>query len=212
MNELTHKQDHDDIDLLLPWYVNDTLDPADHERVASHVADCSECRDSVALLTDVQAAVVRNKATPIVPQPRVNELLESIDTDHSVSYPDRRQWTSFTAAAAITLLAIATLIITNPEPVQYETATSTQSAASMDYVLRIQFESRTSQNERDRVLQDIGARDISGSFAEGSYRVIVQLSAASLEELNRYTGNLESLPEVETVSIVALQLPVNMEQ
>ena len=82
----------------------------------------------------------------------------------------------------------------------------------MDYVLRIQFEARTSQNERDRVLQDIGARDISGSFDEGSYRVIVQLSAASLEELERYTGNLESLPEVATVSVVALQLPVNAEQ
>ncbi len=65
--------DHDEIDLLLPWYVNDTLDATEHDRVAKHVVSCAKCQESVSLLTDVQAAVVTNKATPIVPQPRVND-------------------------------------------------------------------------------------------------------------------------------------------
>jgi len=93
-------------------------------------------------------------------------------------------------------------------PQQFETATAHQGDVSMDYVLTIQFESGTSQTDRDRVLQDIGARDVSGGSDEGSYRVIVQLSAASLEELDSYTGNLESLSEVSSVSVVALQLPM----
>jgi hypothetical protein len=216
MNEMSQTQHHDEVDLLLPWYVNDTLDPAEHDRVANHVAACAECQESVALLTDVQAAVVRNKATPIVPQPRVDELLDSIDSNRSPSLPDRQQLMSFMAAAAVTLLLVATLVITNPDDNTdtaqvYETATSTQDGASMDYVLRIQFTSGISQKERDQVLQDIGARDISGSIDEGSYRVIVHLPAASLEELDGYTGSLESLPEVSSVSVVALQLPVNKE-
>ncbi len=82
----------------------------------------------------------------------------------------------------------------------------------MDYVLSIQFESGTSPTDRDRVLQDIGARDVSGGSNEGSYRVIVQLSAASLEELDRYTGDLESLSEIRSVSVIALQLPVKPQQ
>jgi len=82
----------------------------------------------------------------------------------------------------------------------------------MDYVLSIQFESGTTPTDRDRVLQDIGARDVSGASEEGSYRVIVQLSTTSLEELDRYTGDLESLPEVISVSVVALQLPMKVEQ
>ena len=91
---------------------------------------------------------------------------------------------------------------------RFETATSSQDSALMDYVLSIQFESGTSPADRDRILQDIGARDVSGGSDEGSYRVIVQLSAASLEELDSYTGDLESLSEVRSVAVVALQLPL----
>ena len=89
MTENSQMQDHDEIDLLLPWFVNETLDPVEHDRVIAHLATCSICQDSVALLTDVQAAVVRHKATPIVPQPRVNELLDSIGTTDSTNNRDQ---------------------------------------------------------------------------------------------------------------------------
>ncbi len=213
MTDNRQLHNHDEIDLLLPWYVNNTLEPAEHDRVTRHVTTCSECRENVSLLTEIQTAVVRNKATPIVPQPRIDELLDSISTSNPLRRIDRRQSKIFFAAAAVTLLLIATLILSNQEdrsgvPRRFETATSSQDSASMDYVLTIQFESGTSPVDRDRILQDIGARDVSGGSDEGSYRVIVQLSAASLEELDSYTGDLESLSEVRFVAVVALQLPV----
>ena len=214
MTDNRQLHDHDAIDLLLPWYVNDTLEPAEHDRISIHVAICAECRENVSLLAEVQSAVVRNEATPIVPQPRVDALLESISAGNPSYHRDRQQWKTFLAAAAVTLLLIATLIFSNQEdrsesPQRFETATSSQAGASMDYVLTIQFESGTSLAERERVLQDIGARDISGGSIEGSFRVIVQLSAASLEELDRYTGDLESLSEINSVVVVALQLPMS---
>ena len=213
MSDKRQLHDHDEIDLLLPWYVNHTLEPAEHDRVTRHMNACAECRESVSLLTEIQTAVVRNKATPIVPQPRIDELLDSISTSNPLRRLDRRQSKIFFAAAAVTLLLIATLILNNQEdrsgiPQRFETATSSQDSASMDYVLTIQFESGTSPVDRDRILQDIGARDVSGGSDEGAYRVIVQLSAASLEELDSYTGDLESLSEVRSVAVVALQLPV----
>lgn len=217
MNENRQMHEHEEFDLLLPWYVNATLDPVEHERVAAHVASCAECQESVSLLTEVQAAVIRNKATPIVPRPRVNDLLNSIDTSTPLRRLAWRQSKTYIAAAAVTLLLVATLMIINPDtqydtPTEFETATSSQGGTSMDYVLSIQFGEETSETERDRVLQDIGARDVSGGSAEGAYRVIVQLSATSLEELNRYTDSLESLPEVASVQVVALQLPMKAEQ
>ncbi len=217
MSNSRQTHDHDEIDLLLPCDVNDTLEPAEHDRVARHVATCAECRESVSLLAEIQSAVVRNKATPIVPQPRIDELLDSISTSNPLRRIDRRQSKIFFAAAAVTLLLIATLILSNQEdrsgiPQRFETATSSQDSASMDYVLTIQFESGTSPADRDRILQDIGARDVSGGRDEGSYRVIVQLLAASLEELDSYTGDLESLSEVRSVVVVALQLPVRPQQ
>ncbi len=217
MNDNRLMHEHEQVDLLLPWYVNDTLDPAEHDRVAMHVATCPQCQESIVLLDEVQAAVVRNKATPIVPRPRVNELLESINTSSPLRRLGSRQSNTYLAAAAVTLLLLATLLIINPdtpqgEPAEFETATSSQAGTSMDYVLTIQFGEQISEAERNRVLQDIGARDISGGSAEGSYRVIVQLSAASLEELNRYTNSVESLPEVASVEVVALQLPVKTDK
>ena len=217
MTDNRQLHNHDEIDLLLPWYVNDTLERAEHDRITEHVATCAECQESVSLLAEVQAAVVRNKATPMVPQPRVNELLDSISADNSLRHRDRQQSRTFFAAAAVTLLLIATLIFSNQEdrsgiPQQFETATSSQDGASMDYVLTIQFEPGTSPTDRDRVLQDIGARDVSGGSNEGAYRVVVHLSAGSLEELDRYIGTLESLSEVSSVDVVALQLPMRTQQ
>ena len=217
MTENTQMQDHDEIDLLLPWFVNETLDPIEHDRVATHLAICSICQDSVALLTDVQAAVVRHKATPIVPQPRVNELIDSIATEGPTTDRDQGYSRVFLAAAGITALLIATLLLTNGQDATevsqtYETATSTSGNAAMDYVLSIQFEPGTSTADREQILQDIDARDVSGGSDIGAFRVIVQLPAASLDELDRYTENLEALPAVSSVSVVALQIPMRPQQ
>lgn len=217
MTDSRQTQKHEEIDLLLPWYVNDTLEPVDHDRVAKHVATCTECQESVSLLAEVQAAVLKDKATPIVPQPRVDQLLASIGRDSRSGHGGRQQLRTYLAAAAVTLLLIATLLLTNPDGDrgilrQYETATSHKNGTTMDYVLAIQFEPDTSPTDRDRVMQDIGARDVSGGSDEGSYRVIVQLSASSLEELASYTENLQSLPEISSVSVTALQLPMRPQQ
>jgi len=208
---------HDEINLLLPWYVNESLGPIEHDRVTKHMAGCTACQENAALLVAVQAAVVRNKATPIVPQPPVNQLLDMISAKSPIANTGWQQSKTAFTAAVVTLVLIATLILTNQDdrtevPQLFETATSDLDGASMDYVLRLQFESGTSAADRDRVLQDIEARDVSGGAAEGSYRVIVRLSAASLEELGRYTDGLESLTEVRSVSVVALQLPVQSGQ
>ncbi|MCI0516223.1 MAG: hypothetical protein L0Y45_00155, partial [Woeseiaceae bacterium] len=119
------------------------------------------------------------------------------------------------AAAAITL--IGAFFLLNPAdrsgvPREFETATSAADGRAMDYVLSIRFSANAARSDRERVLEQIGARDVSRGNAEGSYRVIVQLSAASLEDLERYTGKLESMPEVESASVVALQLPMRSDQ
>ena len=217
MSENMQKLDHVEIDLLLPWYVNDTLEPAEHDRVAAHITTCATCQENVSLLSGIQSAVVRNKATPIVPQPQVDDFLNTIDAGTPSHQRNWRQPRSMIAAAVAALLLMTAVILSNRDdltatPQIFETATSMQQAAAMDYVLSIQFEPGTLAAERARVLQDIQARDISGGIDEGAYRVIVQLPAASLEELERHTSVLESMPEIRSVNVVALQLPVSPRQ
>ncbi len=217
MAENKQELDHVEIDLLLPWYVNDTLDPAEHDRVAAHITTCATCQENVSLLSGIQSAVVRNKATPIVPQPRVDDFLNTIDAGTPSHQRDWRQPRLIVAAAVAMLLLMTAVILSNQDdltatPQIFDTATSMQQAAAMNYVLSIQFEPGTLATARARVLQDIQARDISGGIDEGAYRVIVQLPAASLEELERHTSVLESMPEIRSVNVVALQLPVSPRQ
>jgi len=217
MSEKMQMQHHHEIELLLPWYVNGTLEPAERDRVAEHIDDCEKCHDSVRLLTDVQSAVLRNKATPMVPLPAVNKLLDSIDAKSSSRHRDwRRPQVMFAAALAASVLIIVVIFSfqdeSPPAPKIFETATSVQSAAAMDYVLNIQFESGTSATAHQQVLNDIAAQDISAGVDELSYRVVVRVPAASLEELERYTSDLEAMPAIKAVEVVALQLPVSPRQ
>lgn len=216
MADENHTQAHQEIDLLLPWYVNDTLEPGEHDRVAKHVASCAACRQNVAMLAEVRESVVRNKATPIVPRPRVDDLMGAVDARRRSVRLDGRQGRTLAAAAAITAVLIGVPLLpdrgeTPYVPRQFETATSTRDAPAMDYVLDIRFSAGTLQMDRDRFFQDVGARDVSGSD-EGPYRVTVRLSAVSLEDLERFTNGLESVPGVESVSVLALQLPMKSEQ
>ena len=211
-----YTHDHHEIDLLLPWYVNQTLDRREHERIARHVATCNACRESVSLLEEVQQTVIRNKSTPIVPQPRVDDLIDAIETKQSNhNFYGQRSWNLIVAFAA-TVVLVGTLFLINQGGnsrirQEFETATSTLAGPAMDYVLNIRFEPRVGKSDRDKVLMSIGARDVSRDAA-GSYRVIVQLTAESLEDLNVYIDNLVSLPEVESANVIALQLPVKTEQ
>ena len=185
MTELRQEFDHDEIDLLLPWYVNHTLDAAEHERVARHMASCDKCQASVLLLSSVRSAVARNKATPIVPKPRVDEFLDLIDAKSPLRQRDWRRLGITSPASIAALLSIFVLFFAVKQdvaesPQQFETATSDQQAATMDYVLDIQFESETSLIDRERVLRDIEAHDILGDSEKGTYRVIVQFPATTL--------------------------------
>ena len=42
-----HDENHWELQRLLPWYVTDRLDPAEHARVEAHLAGCEECQEEV---------------------------------------------------------------------------------------------------------------------------------------------------------------------
>ena len=204
--------DHESADLLLPWYVNGTLGSHEHQLLERHIAGCEQCRHSLALLRDVRGAFEAVKETPIVPPARPEALLRALDARHGERRRSRAGWiaaASFAAALGMLVTFVSTQDRASESPVLFETATSEEAAAPMDYVLIVRFEDGTNPAAHHRVLQGIGARDIGVADEGTEYRVVVKLSAASLEDLERYTEELESHPDIETVSAIALQLPVN---
>lgn len=217
MGEEMQSDDHDLIDRLLPWFVNNTLEPGEHDRVRRHLGNCEACRSNVSLLSVVQSTVRHATATPIVPPPRTDRLVEAIGrSDDGSKRPRPLTITVLAASLAAALLIVALLLPDRENPVTppalYETATSTPRQASMDYVLNVEFEQGTPLAVQGRMLRGLEARDINQGETNSTYRITVNLPAASLEELEQYMNDIESLPQIKSVSVVALQLPMKRQQ
>jgi hypothetical protein len=201
---------------LLPWYVNETLNAGERDRVRRHLEECGPCRETVSLLSRVDSVIRRPTATPILPPRRPERLLERIDR---LERGGRRPWNraSIMTAASIAVAAATLLLLLPdreagvPEPSLYETATSTPPQATMDYVMSLEFEPGTGRGDRQRVWRELDAADIRRDDVTGAYHVNVTLAAASLDELERFTSAVEGRPEVRSARIVALQLPMQRE-
>lgn len=213
MNGQSPNNDHDDVQLLLPWFVNKTLADSERARVEHHVANCAECQENIGLFTAMRAAVTKTTAIPIPPPPRVDELLESIAASNPLKslYQSRLRLKGAVALGFVIL--VVGLLLTNNEdildsPQRFETVMASNPIVLMDYVLSIHFEPDISSTERERLLQDIEAREIAGGNDLDDYRVVVQLPATSIEELALYTSDLAARPNVKSVSVIALQFPM----
>ena len=204
--------DHELADSLLPWFVNGTLDRDEHKLVERHAAVCEECTGNIALLTRVRNVVGDARPTPMVPQPRPAALAEAFDAREAPRAPRRTGWVAAAGFAAVVLITAIFMLVPQQDPEQplvFETASSSTPPLPMDYVFSVRFEDGATRADRERVLQELGARQISVTADPSEYRLVVPLPAASLEDLERYTKQLESLPEVQAVKAVALQLPVS---
>lgn len=206
------------IDRLLPWFVNDTLNAGERDSVRHHLESCDECRENVSLLTAVQTTVRHSTATPMVRPQNADRLLARIN-DLEGQKPTNR-WMSpaiILAASLGAVVMVATLLLPGrmtdlAPPGRFETATSTSRQGTMDYVLRLEFRPGTKFADQQRILRDLQAEDIRHDTSTGVYNVNISLAAASLEELERFTGSVQALPEVRSARIVALQLPLQRQQ
>jgi hypothetical protein len=209
--------DHELIDSLLPWFVNRTLEPVEHDQVRRHVESCEACRTSVSLLSMVQSIVRHSTATPMVPPPRTETLLQAIEDSARRSQRSRPVVMMLLAVSFAAVLLLVALLLPDQKTTitpsaRYETTTSTALVPSMDYVLNVEFEPGTPHSVRERVLRGLEAHDIDQGELANVYQVTVNLPAASLEELEEFTGDVEALPQVRSVSVIALQLPMKRPQ
>jgi anti-sigma factor ChrR (cupin superfamily) len=217
MGEKVQLDEHSRVDRLLPWFVNDTLERSEREQVERHLDACHACRSAASLLSSVQSTVRHSIASPMMPQPRTDRLLESIDRYENKAGRSRTMTAVAVAASFAAAFLVVALVLPDrdreaTEPARYETTTSPAQRSSMDYVLELQFEAGTSMAEQERVLQGLEATEIKRSGSSGLYRIAVSLPAASLEELERYTSDLESSGEIKSVDVVAVQLPMQRRQ
>lgn len=206
---------HELADALLPWFVNGTLDGDEQAMVQRHAAACDECRANIALLEGVQNASAMGQPIPMVPHAKPDALLNALDARQAQHRRRRIAWlvgVPVAASIAAAAILLPSLDRSPERPLQFQTAMSDRDPVTMDYVFSVRFEEGASPLEHQRALERIGAREVSALDDPSVYRVVVALPVTSLEDLERYRKSMESLPGVQAVSAVALQLPVNGQQ
>lgn len=198
---------------LLPWYVNDTLEEHERQRVRVHLESCEDCRQDLELLSQLRNAVRTESPSPLVPEPRGDELLAALDRgERQDGLRHRRQWL---AAAAAAVLAVGTALImvapwvSSPDtPTQYETATSSPTISAINFIVELEFESGIDESTRSEFFSAIEAANTPIRLDQRSYRLTLAPGSLSLSDLEVYIDGIRSMPEVSAVEVVAVQLPV----
>src|SRR5262245_36110475 len=73
-------QSHDEVQALLPWFANGTLDEAEHAWVETHLGRCSQCRAEAEECRALGAAVRTGETMAPAPHPaELARLLARID-------------------------------------------------------------------------------------------------------------------------------------
>ena len=214
-HDTVHESIHDTVDRLLPWYVNGTLNAVERDEVERHLEGCERCAANLASLTDIGLAVQNAGPTPLIPEPDVGVLFETIDRAASRR---RRRLAVYGLAASLIVAAVVMSVLLpaggprDTSPVPFETASSGDGGTPTDYVFELRFTADAGRDARAAVFDTIAAREIVALDDSDAYRVIVSLPAASLSELEAFTLDIESRPAVDSVDVVAVQLPMQPER
>lgn len=208
MNKVEPSQCRSSLRQNIPWYLNGTLSESEASLVRNHIEQCADCRADVELHTSMRSAVLGREVTSMMPRTKAADVISNDRTT-----PARRS-RIFALAAGIAIIGVTLGVLFgsyqgNESSNQlFETATSTGTAPSIDYVLQIQFDIDVSDQQRDEIVGQLDhvlkwSRDNSGI-----YEVHVQLATPSLTTLEEYALHADSIPGVQSAEFTALQLPM----
>lgn len=173
---------------LLPWYVNGTLQAAEHEGVERHLETCEPCREEVASLGDLQEHVQsenRQEPRTLAQSPAMalerglRQTLDRIDVEPRLRFrtsPTVR-WLLAGQAAAIVLLASLLVRPQTPAgPKTFHTLSDrpvAQETTDVRDTLRIVFDSRATEAEIRHLLRSAEAEIVAGPSEVGAYTLRV---------------------------------------
>jgi hypothetical protein len=200
--------EHLEVSALLPWYVNETLEDPDRQRVAAHVGICILCREDLAAQRHIHAAIAAQPALDYVPVASLKRLQARLDAAQSGSaatpVPPQepagyraRPWRGW-IAASIAAMAVAVALLAADRWVQvearrsqadYRTVTSSAPRPQGE-VIRAVFSPNITLVELQALLDEAQLSIVSGPTEAGVYSLASNSTLsvrASLALLRRHS-------------------------
>jgi hypothetical protein len=191
---------HNEVWVLLPWYVNGTLTGEQHHLVHQHLRVCIACRRELAAQQALSQAVYNSPDIELNPHTSFSRLLKRIDDETQQLKASRgwrsrirTQWQQLSggweawrapraAFALISLLAVGLVVAIGwrpeavsqaREPLYHTLASPPQTLAKEDYSLRVVFAKTMQRADIDQLLASINGKEIGEPSPFGVYTVKV---------------------------------------
>lgn len=178
---------------LLPWYINNTLDPIEQSYVRNHLKFCITCRielnqqqqlvekmQEIDLLEQISQVSFAQLKTKIEKQPSPGVLITQRESKKDTEFLSRQflGFVQYTALAASLLLLslpfmLGSLIDTTQLRSEYRTLSNPVVGAESTNKLRIIFSDQSDPEQISAILSAVSARIIKGPAKNGVYLVQV---------------------------------------
>lgn len=177
---------HKVADVLLPWFVNGTLDGDERAFVERHLEQCVRCQREVEWLRELHLACIAAEADPgasNAARKLRRRLMEPRDRDNAVAVLKRlwgrvRPWSHLIAATElVVIIALAAwVMLPGDSPALYRTLGAQGANAVASGNLVVVFDPATTEGELRRMLRDSGARIVDGPTQSNAYILDVPAS------------------------------------
>ncbi|HPF58303.1 MAG TPA: hypothetical protein P5149_13095 [Candidatus Competibacteraceae bacterium] len=212
-----------DIEELLPWYVNGTLDPAETAAVEQYLAqyparraELEQCRALAGMIEAhdppawqpapegfdrLMAEVNRWEAAPVSTPAQIAPSLWQQVLEWLWHTPPPVRWTLAVESLAIAVLVLAVLLpATMPAGPGYETLSNGEAPANAaGWQVRVVFDDRMSIGELQTLLRSITGHIAAGPTALGVYTVTIPSGEPPEGALDRAVTTLRAHPRVRLV-------------
>jgi hypothetical protein len=208
---------HQDAFVLLPWYVNSSLEQAEIQRLVAHLENCRVCQMELKELQKLSAWANRQPPMSINAQNALNSLMMRINDAESDTTSQTGQQTDgrffsikrcmssgisgnkifsirFTQAAAV-ILIVAVFFQTNKsveEAPLFRTLSSDHRLELGNQDLRVVFTQDISESELQHIISSLPGLVLSGPNESGVYIIRVLENKGEIQDINIWLMKLRS--------------------
>ncbi len=183
---------HEEVRELLPWFVNDSLDDVEHERVDAHARSCVICRRELQELRQMRTSIRQQSEDAPIPEPDMRRINARID-----ALIDRQErggrWLlalkdffaspqrlAIAAQAAAIAVLLGVLLWPEPQTPRYTTLTASDALPEGTYI-RVVFDPALAATDVAAIVEANGLEVVNGPSPRGVAVLRVQPTATEVD-------------------------------
>lgn len=191
---------HQHILLLLPWYINNSLQQDELTRVESHIRNCLLCRRELIGLRKLATSVGRKSALEIAAETSFSQLSNKLSSRFSVAIalpikpktrlrfeigrymPGNSFRYAMAASLLLALLPFGLRVAQTPSDHSYTTLSATKPTINLAGDLHVVFAKSTSADDIERILSKFHAQQVGEANSVGAISIRLKTDEGSPDQ------------------------------